>query len=62
VVKTKLTPPVYDILMVRKPQVLPLPFIGHALIGIAVDILTPVRGVQLIDQYYCKEIIYKMLV
>jgi hypothetical protein len=54
VVHTKLMPPVNNILMVRRHQVIPLPFIGHTLLGIAVDILTPVRGVQLIDQYDSK--------
>jgi hypothetical protein len=53
-------PPVNDIRMVRRHQVAPLSFIGRTLIGIAVDILTPVRGVQLIDQYDSKKIIYEM--
>jgi hypothetical protein len=53
---------VNDILTVRRHQVVPSPFIRHTLAGIAVGILTPVRGVQLIDQYDSKEIIYGMLV
>jgi hypothetical protein len=57
VVHTKLTPPVKNILMGRRHQVVPSSFIGHALVGIAVDIPTPVRGVLLIDQYNSKEII-----
>ncbi len=48
--------------MMRRHQVVPLPFIGHTLTGIAVDILTPVRRVWLIDQYDSKEITYRMLV
>jgi hypothetical protein len=55
-------PPVNDILTVRKHQVVPSSFMGHTLYGIAVDTLTPARGVRLIDQYNSKEIIYKMLV
>jgi hypothetical protein len=62
VVHTKLMPPVNDILTVRRHQVVPSSFIGHTVVGIAVDIVTPVRGVWLIDQYDSKEIIYKMLV
>ncbi len=44
-------PPVNDILTMRRHQVVQLPFIGRALIGIALDILAPVRGVRLVDQY-----------
>jgi hypothetical protein len=62
VVHTKLMPPVNNIRMVRRHQVLPSAFIGHTLLRIAVDILTPVRGVRLIYQYDSKEIIYGMLV
>jgi hypothetical protein len=62
VVHTKLTPPVYNILMVRRHQVVPSPFIGHTLVEITVDILTPVRGVRLIDQHDSNNIIYRMLV
>ncbi len=54
-------PPVNDILTVRRHQVVPLSFIGHTLVGISVDILTPVKGVRPIDQYNSKEIIYEML-
>jgi hypothetical protein len=53
-------PPVNDICMGRRYQVVPSAFIGHPLFGIAVAILTPVRGVQLIDQYDSEEIIYEM--
>ncbi len=60
VVHTKLMPPVNNIHMMRRHQVVQLSFIGHTLVVIAVDILTPVRGVRLIDQYDSKEIIYKM--
>ena len=55
-------PPVNDIRTVRRHQVVPSSFIGHTVVGIAVDIVTPVRGVWLIDQYNSKEIIYGMLV
>jgi hypothetical protein len=55
-------PPVNNTLMVRRHQVIPSPFIKHTLIGIAVDILTPVRGVWLIDQYDSKKEIYRVLV
>jgi hypothetical protein len=48
--------------MLRRHQVIPSPFIGYTLVGVAVDILTPVREVRLIDQYDSKEIIYRMLV
>jgi hypothetical protein len=58
----KLMPTVNNILMVRRHQVITLPFIRHTLVGIAVDILTPVRGIQLIHQYDSKEIIYGILV
>jgi hypothetical protein len=60
VVHTKLLPSVNDISMVRRHQIVPLSFIRHTPIGVKVDILTPVRGVRLIDQYHSKEIIYKM--
>jgi hypothetical protein len=55
-------PPVNNILTVRTHQVVPLPFIGHTLVGIAVDIITPGWRVWLIDQYNSKGIIYGMLV
>jgi hypothetical protein len=55
-------PPVNSIITVRRHQVVPSPFIGHTLVGIVEDILTPVRGVQLTDQYNSKEISHGMLV
>ena len=41
--------PKYDVYMVRKP------FIGWAFVGIAVDILAPVRGVGLVYQRSAKQ-------
>jgi hypothetical protein len=50
VVHTRLTPPVNNILTVRRHQIIPLPFVRWALTANVVDIFSAVRRVWLIDQ------------
>jgi hypothetical protein len=61
-VHTKLTPPVNDILMARRHQIIPPSVINRLLFRVIVDTLFPHRGVWLVDQRGRTHFVMGMLV